>query len=123
MYKNYGDTNFFEYGRLLEKTEDAVCFNVLICNYVYDCTDSERCFQFDVCYVDISDSWINVAEVESYADCSKESEPELFALACIEYYGVENFGGTAYYDENQFCTENEIREKLKNYELDEKIEL
>lgn len=117
MYKNYGDANFFEYGRLVEKTKDTNCFNILVCDYVYDCTDSERCFRFDVCYVDISDSWIDIDAVESYADCSKESEPELFALACIEYYGVENFGGTAYYNESQFFTESEIREKLKSYEI------
>ena len=126
MFENYGDANFFEYGRLVEKTEDAVCFNVLVCDYVYDCADPadpERCFKFDHCYVDISDSWIDAKEVESYADCSKENEPELFALACIEYYGAENFDGIMYYDESQFCTENEIREKLKNYELDENIEL
>ena len=121
MFENYGDINFFEYGRLLEKTENANCFNILVCNYVYDCTDTERCFQFDNCYVDISDSWIDVSEVESYADCSKENEPERFALACIEYYGVENFGGTEYYDESQFCTMEEIQNILKNYDIEEEI--
>ena len=119
MYKNYGDVNFFDYGRLLEKAEDINCFNVLICSYVYDCTDPERCFQFDNCYVDICDSWIDVDAVETYAECSKESEPELFALACIEYYGVENFGGTAYYNESQFYTESEILDSLKYYNIEE----
>ena len=118
MFKNYGDVNFFEYGRLVEKTEDTNCFNVLVCNYVCDCTDPERCFQFDNCYVDISDSWIDVDAVESYADCNKENEPELFAVACIDYYGRENFDGTMYYNENQLYTESEIREQLKNYEIE-----
>jgi hypothetical protein len=123
LYKNYGDANFFEYGRLIEKEEDTNCledtncFNVLVCNYVCDCTDSERCFQFDNCHVDICDYWIDVDAIESYAECSKESEPELFVLACIEYYGVENFGGTTYYNESQFFTESEIREQLKSYEI------
>lgn len=119
MYKNYGDVNFFEYGRLLEKAEDINCFNILVCNYVYDCTDIERCFQFDTCYVDISDNWIDIDAVESYSGCSKENEPELFALACIDYYGVENFGGTVYYDESQFYTKNEIKERLKSYDIEE----
>ena len=121
MFENYGDVNFFEYGRLVEKAEDINCFIVLVCNYnyVYHRTDPERCFQFDVCYVDTSDSWIDVDAVESYAECSKESEPELFAIACIDYYGVRNFGGTAYY----VFTESELKEKLKSYEVDETIEL
>ena len=119
MYKNYGDVNFFEYGRLVEKAEDINCFSVLVCNYVYIRKDSERCFQFDNCYVDISDSWIDVDAVESYAECSKESEPELFAIACIDYYGVRNFGGTAYY----VFTKSELKEKIKSYEVDETIEL
>ena len=119
MYNNYGDVNFFEYGRLVEKAEDINCFNVLVCNYVYDCTDPERCFQFDVCYIDISDNWIDIDAIEDYAGCSKENEPELFALACIEYYGTENFGGTCYYDESQFYTKNEVLNSLKYYDIEE----
>ena len=111
MFKN------FDHGRLLEKTKDKNCFNVLVCNYVFDCTDSERCFQFDDCYIDISDDWINVEAVESYADCNKENEPIQFVLACIDYYGVENFGGTEYYTEEQLKTENEIRDILKCYDI------
>ena len=121
MFENYGDTNFFEYGRMAELQNDGTV-NVLVCNLVFDCKNPDRCYQFDHVNVDINDSWIYVNAVCSYADVSKEDTIR-FAIACIEYYGVENFGGTAYYNESQFFTESEIKEKLKSYEVDEIIEL
>ena len=117
MYKNYGDVNFFEYGRLAEIQNDGTV-NVLVCNSVFDCKNPNRCYQFNSVNVDINDSWIDVNAVESYADVSK-NDIIWFALACIDYYGVENFGGTAYYTEEQFKTESEILDSLRYYNIEE----
>ena len=117
MYNNYGDANFFEYGRMAELQNDGTV-NVLVCNLVFNCKNPERCYQFDHVNVDINDSWIYVNAVCSYADISKEDTIR-FALACVDYYGAENFGGTAYYDESQFYTRNEISNSLKYYDIEE----
>ena len=117
MYKNYGDVNFFDYGRMAEVQNDGTV-DVWVCNLVSDCEDPDRCYQFDHVNVDINDSWIDADAVCSYADTSKNDIIQ-FALACIDYYGVENFGGTAYYTEEQFKTENEILDILKCYDIEE----
>ena len=117
MYKNYGDVNFFEYGRMAEIQNDGTV-NVLVCNPVFDCKNPDRCYQFDQVNVDINDSWIDVNAVSSYADISQDDIIQ-FALACIDYYGVENFGGTCYSDESQFYTRNEILDRLKYYDIEE----
>lgn len=117
MYNNYGDVNFFEYGRMVELQNDGTV-DVFVCNPVCDCQDPDRCYQFDHVNVDINDSWIDVDAVCGYADVSKEDIIR-FALACIDYYGVEDFGGTAYYYESQFYTKTEILDSLKYYDIEE----
>jgi hypothetical protein len=117
MYKNYGDVNFFDYGRMAEVQKDGT-IDVLVCNPVFDCKNPDRCYQFDRVNVDINDSWIDVDAVCNYADTSKDDTIQ-FALACIEYYGVENFGGTAYYTEEQFNTKSEILDSLRYYNIEE----
>ena len=116
MYKNYGDVNFFEYGRLAELQKDGTV-DVLVCNPVFGLRDP-RYYQFDYINVDINDSWINVDAVCSYADVSKEDIIR-FALACVDYYGTENFGGAAYYTDEQFKTESEILDSLRYYNIEE----
>ena len=49
MYENYGDKNFFEYGRLVEVVNDNE-FNIICCT-PYD--DEEDKYQFAECIVDI----------------------------------------------------------------------
>ena len=117
MYKNYGDANFFEYGRMAEIQNDGTV-SVLVCNPVFDCKNPDRCYQFDYVNVDINDSRINADTVYNYSDVSKDDIIQ-FALACIDQYGVENFGGTAYYNESQFYTKNEILDSLKYYDIEE----
>ena len=117
MFENYGDVNFFEYGRMAELQNDGTV-NMLVCNPVFDCKNPDRCYQFDYVNVDINDSWIDVNEVCSYADVSKDDIIQ-FALACVDYYGTENFGGTAYYTEEQFKTKNEILDSLRYYDIEE----
>ena len=116
MYKNYGDVNFFEYGRFAELQNDGTV-NVLVCNPVFGLKDP-RHYQFDYITVDINDSWIDVDAVYNYADVSKEDIIQ-FALACIDYYGVENFGGICYYDESQFYTKTEVSNRLRYYNIEE----
>ena len=115
MYKNYGDVNFFEYGRLVELQKDGTV-DMLVCNPVFGLND-QRHYQFDYINVNINDSWINVNAVERYADISK-TEIVQFALACVDYYGTENFGGTAYYTEEQLKTKNEVLAILKCYDIE-----
>ena len=117
MYKNYGDANFFEYGRMAELQNDGTV-DVLVCNPVCDCENPERCYQFDQVNVNINDSWIDADAVCSYADVSKEDIIR-FAITCVDYYGAENFGNTWYYDESQFYTENEVLNSLKYYDIEE----
>ena len=121
MYNNYGNVNFFEYGRMAEIQNDGTV-NVLVCNPVFICIsyfkNPNRCYQFDHINVDITDSWIDVNAVSSYADISQDDIIQ-FALACIDYDGTENFGGTCYYDESQFYTKNEVLDRLKYYDIEE----
>ena len=113
MFENYGDVNFFEYGRMAELQNDGTV-DVL----VFDCKNPDRCYQFDHVNVDINDSWIYVNAVCNYADVSKDDTIR-FALACVDYYGTENFGGTPYYTEEQFKTKNEVLDILKYYDIEE----
>ena len=119
MFENYGDVNFFEYGRLIELQKDGTV-DMLVCNPVFDCKNPDRCYQFDYVNVNINDSWIDADAVCSHADVSKDDTIR-FALACIDYYGVEieNFGGACYYNESQFYTESEVLDRLKYYDEEE----
>ena len=116
MFENYGDVNFFEYGRLVELQNDGTV-NMLVCNPVFGLRDP-RCYQFDYINVDINDRCINVNAVERYADVSK-TDIIRFALASVDYYGTEKFGGTPYYTEEQFKTKNEVLDRLKYYDIEE----
>ena len=117
MFENYGDVNFFEYGRMAELQNDGTV-DILVCNPVFDCTNPDRCYQFDQVNVDINDSWIFVNAVCNYANVNRNDIIQ-FALACIDYYGTENFGGAAYYTEEQFKTKNEVLDSLKYYDIEE----
>lgn len=113
MFENYGDKNFFEYGVLIDADHSENEYRVLYCMPFYETDDNGNdLYYFADCNVDITDSWIDKNAVESYADVNAENAPELYAVACIEYYGVENFSSP--YDGYTF-TRAEICEKLKNY--------
>ena len=114
MYKNYGDVNFFEYGRLVEEVNEHE-FRIIMCNPY---ADQEGAYQFAECLVDIRDSWIDVMAVMHYIGMRIEDfDPIQYALGCLEYYGAENFGGMSYaYD---FCNmdKESICEILKHREI------
>ena len=70
--------------------------------------------------VDIDDNWIDVEKVEQFSSTSKEKDPIHFAIACIDYYGPENFGvaeKTFQYDWKS-CTKDDVVEQLRDYIFD-----
>ena len=95
MYKNYGDKNFFEYGRLVEQINDHE-FEVLVCEGAQPYEDDVRIevFPYAHCTVNINDNWIDKEKIFSFNGMTEDTfNPILYALDCIQYYGVENFGG------------------------------
>ena len=119
MYNNYGGVNFFKYGRFAELQNDGTV-NVLVCNPVFGLND-QRHYQLEYINVNINDNCINVNAVCGYADINDINKDNIiqFALACIDYYGTENFGGACYYNESQFYTKNEVLDILKYYDIEE----
>lgn len=110
MYTNYGDVNFFERGILVDAEHSDTEFSILYC-MPYD--DEEDLYLFADCTVDIEDSWIDKKEIMEYSGMTTENFDAVhFAIACIDYYGVENFSSP--YDGYQFNKE-EIKDKLKYY--------
>lgn len=116
MYKNYGDVNFFENGILLQEEEENV-YNIIYCQ---PDSDEENNFLFANVIVDITDSWIDKDEVCKYSGLRDysidytEEEKALFAIACVSYYGAENFGDTSW------KKKNEVIDYMINY--DEEID-
>lgn len=111
MYENYGDKNFFEYGRLVEVVNDNE-FNIICCT-PYD--DEEDKYQFAECVVDITDSWIDRKAVMEYGGMTEDNFNAIhFAIDCISYYGVENFGGMSYAYDYRNMNEADIKEILKH---------
>lgn len=119
MYKNYGDKNFLEYGILVEEEKENEIYNMIICRPY---SDVENKYIYGLCYVDITDSWIEKNEVMDYIGMSEENfEPIQFAIGCIEYYGLENFG-LFFNDYTKGYTKEEIiedMEEIKSYIDDE----
>ena len=103
MYNNYGDVNFFENGILLKEEEENV-YNIIYCQ---PDNDEENNYLFSDTNVDITGSWIDKNDVCKYAGLRSysidyiEEEKALFAIACISYYGAENFGRTSWKKKNE----------------------
>ena len=112
MFVNYGDVDFFESGRLVEKGDSNTEFRVLYCEPIYSW--HVELYFFADCTVDISDSWIEREKVESFCGCTADTDPVWFALGCIDYYGAENFASP--YDGFRF-EQHVIQEKLKGYPI------
>ena len=112
MYINYGDRDFFEYGILVDNDHSDTDIAVLYCR-PYD--DHEDLYLFADCRVAVDDSWINKnAVMEFFGMTEEDCSTCCLAIACIEYYGVENFSSP--YDGYKF-TRKEIEEKLKWYTI------
>lgn len=98
MYKNYGDKNFFEYGRLVEEVENTeTVFNILVC----DSYSGE-------------DDWIDRQAVMSYIGMTDQNfDIVQYALGCIDYYGILEFGGESYLYDCNNMTMTDIQDILK----------
>ena len=105
MYKNYGDVNFLEYGLLIEEQSENQ-FNFIVCRPFSDC---ENKYQYFDGYIDISDSWIDKESVMNYIGMEENKFDRIqFAIGCIEYYNLENFGTV-----NNDYTKEEVIENIK----------
>ena len=113
MYLSYGDRDFFEHGLLID-AEHSDTEIMAICCEPYP--DKEDLFQFGVCTVDITDSWIDRESVMRFIGMSETTfDPVEFAIGCLNYYNWENFGAMNYaYDWTQMDRES-IKEHLKHY--------
>ena len=91
-FKNYGDANFADTGRLVAK--DGNGYYVITCNFDYD----GKQWYITEDYIDIDDDWIDQEAIESYSGAKKAENPELFAVDVIDYYGTQNPGEALYAD-------------------------
>ena len=97
MYQNYGDKNFFEYGRLVESIGDkGTEFSILCCN------------PYSVL------NWIGMTE-DSY-------DAVLFALGCLDYYGAANFGAQSYAYDWEHMNRKGIIDILKHRDIEGGLE-
>lgn len=110
-YSNYGDKNFLEYGRLVAENEDnPYVFRIIVCNpYPERNENDEQEYQFGICHVDLSDSWIDAVSVAEFAGLDLNSTLGVnVALACIDYYGMEEFVTESPFDWTRMTYENII---------------
>lgn len=128
VFENYGDRDFLQYGILVSpessvSTADSAAsqYRIVECRpYDEEDPDGVLRYQFFEADVDINDSWIDVEKVEQFSSTSKEKDPVHFAIACIDYYGPENFGvaeKTFQYDWKS-CTKDDVVEQLRDYIFD-----
>lgn len=113
MFVNYGDYDFFECGRLVDADHSDTEFEILYCEPYSDMEDH---YIFAKLYVDITEDWIDKKAVCDFIGIDKpEDDPIEFALGCIDYYPIENFGAgdsMVYYDWSDMNKES-IKEYLK----------
>jgi hypothetical protein len=89
----YGDVNPLIYGGTWVKKESDTNYRV-VKFYPNEGEYNQEIFgEIQNLYVDISSNWIEKDEVMSYIDMSENNfNPELYAIACTDYYSVLNFG-------------------------------
>lgn len=123
-WENVGDVNFLDGGFIIKDLGNGE-YDFVACNVVYD-VDSDHHYLIEEGTIDINDSWIDVEEIERYADCKKDEEPVWFARACVDYYGAENFGanvprrGLEDYDDFLYTAEG-VEDYMKDYDLPSEI--
>lgn len=89
VYKNLGDVNFADFGRLVAKDPDRRSgYYVITCDPVYD--TAEPTWSITQNYVDLEDDWFDVSEINSWCGGSLEEDPESLAFLIIDYYGSQN---------------------------------
>lgn len=124
IFANYGDKNFLEYGTAVEvyindqlaivDTDDEI--RILYCRPF----DDDDVYLFADCTVNINDTWIDKKAIMEFSGLDKIStvnEQIQFAIACIEYYGVDNFS-SPYGGYKHDC--NYIKEYFRYHVINEK---
>lgn len=123
-WENLGDVNFLDGGFVLKDLGNGE-YDFVACNVVWD-VDSDHHYLLEEGTIDINDSWIDVDEIERFADCKKDEDPMWFARACVDYYGAENFGayvprrGLEDYDDVLYTAEG-VEDYMKDYDLPSEI--
>lgn len=111
MYVNCGDKDFFERGRLVDSEHSDSVMDILVCNPY---SDEEDLYQFGECSVDITDDWIDKQAVMDFLGMDSDSfNPIEYAIGCIDYYGMENFGACNYVYDYTRMTKEDIKDILK----------
>lgn len=91
---NYGDVNPIEHGGIWVKQVNETDFEIAR-NIPDNCEFQDMC-------VNICDSWIDRTGVMNFIGMIEEDfNPVQFAIGCIYYYGVENFGSYFNYESEQ----------------------
>lgn len=111
MYKNYRSKNFLNDGRLLEKLDD----HTYLCLACIPCRISDGSFKYYLkqLYINIDSKDINKELIEAIYDINKKENPEYFALACVEYYGMYEFDSRKIKD--SLLTKDEVNECLNKF--------
>lgn len=92
-YRNYGDANVLEWGRLIDwdNTNDEVVTLIAINPY----SDVEDKYRVAYLTVDTTDTWIDEDAVCNFAGLDIDAADTIdYALAIIDYYSWDNFGYT-----------------------------
>jgi hypothetical protein len=114
-WKNFGDVNFLDGGCVVADVSSDYnpgTYHIIRCDFVWDMGDDPAHYQVSDTIIDINDSWIDEYRVSSFADCNKETEPEWFARAVLDYYGAYNCGG-----EDYMMTAQEVEDYMSQYDI------
>jgi hypothetical protein len=107
-YEAYGDVSPIEHGGRWVKKLKPQEFMVVVLDQVEDVAEGDNNLRLGICYVDLTDEWIDKQAVEDY--CDVETSNEQIALNVVSYYGAENCGGSYSY-----MKEEEAIETLATY--------
>lgn len=120
MYKNYGDKNFFESGRMVEPSDKKDVFSFLYCEPYQG---EENVYLFGDGQVDISDDWIDRKAVMGFIGMTEETfTPVAYASGCLDYYGLENFGVEHYAYDWRRMNRSEILDILQCKDIEGGLE-
>lgn len=116
MYNSYGDSNFFDYGVLVEVVENDDDYNnefrIIKCQ---PDSDMENHYLIQSGLIDITDDWIDKHDVCSYCGLRDfsidytDEERLMLAIGVLDYYG----GNTNC--EEKWMTKNEVIDYINRY--------
>ena len=107
MYLNYGDVDFFQYGVLVQNRCEHE-YDIIYCRPFDDIEDE---YYFGMVTVNTTDTWIDKKAVCDFIGMNNEFLELQYAIGCVEYYGLDNFGSDM---QGWTYTKQEICEILKH---------